>query len=84
MISDEHLDFLLLMKVRAGMSFAQAVDWVSDIISSSNQLSVAAKNAWREYKATLKSVGTYVPAVLDAATLTVLASEMKKGRRYFS
>lgn len=40
---------------------------------------MAEKNAWREYKDTLKSAGTYVPTVLDAATLAVLGSEMRKG-----
>ncbi|MDO6421833.1 hypothetical protein [Saccharophagus degradans] len=79
MTSGEYLDFLLLMKVRSGMSFIQAVDWVSSLILLSDEISVNAKKSWNTYKDVLKSVGNYVPAVLDAVTLFVLAKEMKKG-----
>lgn len=83
MTSDEYLDFILLLKVRSGMNFMQAIDWVSNVISRSSEISVLAKNEWNAYKELVKSAGSYLPAVLDAVTLVALAKEMKKGGDIF-
>lgn len=79
MNSKEFVDYAISVKMKSGMSRAEAVDWIDKLLEEHN----SAPQVWKRNKDALKTFSGLLPLMDDMKALGVLALEMQRQGNVF-
>ncbi|WP_028774982.1 hypothetical protein [Shewanella waksmanii] len=79
MSSAEFVDYIISVKMKQGMTRAEAVDSIDELLVRNDCLPAS----WNRHKEGLKTLGSWFPVLDDVKALTLLAVEMQRQGNVF-